>query len=124
MTAPTNKISKPILRVTLEDPTADGQLVEYTVQTDNRDAVRFDIMRARQNWPGGDVAPMLWMTVQAWSAMRRSKVEPFASMKAEAFFDVCVDLVPVDEDGNPITDPDAVGGMIAHPTNEAVASDS
>lgn len=118
------KISKPILKCLLEQPDdPDAPLTEITVQTDNRDAVRFDVMRARMNWPGGDVAPMLWMTVQAWSALKRSKATPWSTLKVDQFFDCCVDLTPVDADGNTITNPDQIGGLAARPTVEANASD-
>lgn len=105
-------IHRPILRVVVEGPA--GDLVEYTVQTDNRDAVRFDVLRAQRNWPGGDSAPMLWLTVQAWSALRRAKVGPVSELKVEAFLEACVDVEAVDEQGNPVTDPGQ--GVTAGPT--------
>lgn len=96
MTAP--KISRPILRMVIEQ---DGQLLEYTVQTDNRDAVAFDVMRPRMRWPDAEAAPMLWMTVCGWSALRRSG--QLAGVAVDKFLtDVCVDVEAVDEDGNPI----------------------
>lgn len=121
------KISRPRVRVVLE--AGDGQLVQVDVQTDNRDAVRFDVMRSRKNWPGGDTAPMLWMTVQAWSALKRSNDAQLAATFADQlkdvdkFFDACVDVVPIDADGNVIKQGGDLVGMTAAPTNAATESD-
>lgn len=119
------KISKPKVRVVLERD--DGRMVQVDVQTDNRDAVRFDIMRPRKNWPGGDEAPMLWLTVQAWSALKRAGDDApdgfvDACKDVDKFFDVCVDVMPLGEDGQPVVDLDQLmkgGGMIARPTDPA-----
>lgn len=109
------KISKPRVRVIMEQ---GEDLVQIDVQTDNRDAVRFDLLRAVKHWPGADTAPMLWMTVQAWSALKRSKVEPWGSLKVDDFMDQCVDVVPIDQDGAVITNADEIGpgAMVARPT--------
>lgn len=118
-------ITKPRLRLLLEQPGQDN-LVQLDIQTDNRDQVRFDVMRARQGWPGGDVAPMLWMTVQAWSAIKRAGLEPWSGMAFEKFNELCVDLNPIDRDGNLITDEAAMlpgAGMAADPTRPAAAPD-
>lgn len=120
------KISKPKLRLVLED--SAGDLVQVDVQTDNRDAVRFDVLRARKNWPGGDTAPMLWLAVQAWSAIKRSKLEPWASMNVDKFVEeACVDLLPLDADGNPIEGATALAAgtdaLVARPTDPAIDSD-
>lgn len=111
MTTP--KINRPRLRVVLEQ-TGTDELVQVDVQTDNRDAIRFDLLASRKGWPGADAAPLLWMTVQAWSALKRSKAEPWASMKVEDFMETaCLDVEAIDEHGQPITDPEA---MLARPT--------
>lgn len=68
MTEPV-KLSAPRIRVVLD---TGGQLTEYEVQTDNRDAVRWDMTRGREQWPAMTDAPMLWSTFMAWSAMNRA----------------------------------------------------
>lgn len=117
------KISKPRLHVILEHPDGapDGQLYELDVQTDNRDAVRFDIMRTRKGWPGGDDAPMLWMTVMAWSAIKRSKQDPWAGLDFDKFSEYCVDLVAIDKDGKALT-VDDVDKTLADPTQPVADS--
>ena len=60
----------PRVLVTIER--SDGTEAELTVQTDNRDAVRFDLLRARKGWPPMADAPLLFMTALAWLAIRRS----------------------------------------------------
>lgn len=52
------------------DGEPDG-MVEHTVRALNVDLVAFDRERARMNWPGADVAPILWVTFIAWRAMTR-----------------------------------------------------
>lgn len=77
-------LKTPIVTVVI----AEGeQLVEYTVQTDNRDAVAWDMHRNRVNWPAGTDAPMLWMTYLAWSAMRRDTSSPAATLTFDQFND-------------------------------------
>lgn len=65
------KLTAPRIRVVL-DAAGDGTLTEYEVQTDNRDAVRWDMTRGREHWPAMMDAPMLWATFMAWSAMNRA----------------------------------------------------
>lgn len=60
----------PRIRITLDDG------MEHDVQTDNRDAVRFDMLRARMGWPSMSDAPVLWATVMAWSALARAGKMP------------------------------------------------
>lgn len=83
------KLISPRVIVTLEQP--NGQLREYTVQTDNRDGVRWDLLRSRKNWPKGSDAPMLWMTVLAWSAMLRSG-EAGIEADVEKFIERCLQV--------------------------------
>lgn len=77
-------LKTPIVSVVLEQ---NDELVEFTVQTDNRDAVAWDMHRNRVNWPAGTDAPMLWMTYLAWSAMRRDGSTPAAGLTFEQFND-------------------------------------
>lgn len=93
------KISQPRLQVRLEN--ADGTVTEYDVQTDNRDAVRFDLTRVRLGWPDGQSAPVLWMTFQAWSALKRSGVEVG---KVTEFMDRCLSVQPLNADGEDLED--------------------
>lgn len=93
--AETPTLSAPRVRVLVEtDPAAP--LTEYTVQTDNRDAVRYDLMRARLGWPSGSDAPMLWLSVLAWSALKRSGA---TTEDATVYLDKIVEIQPVDADG-------------------------
>jgi len=103
-----HKLTMPKLRVLVDDsPT--GELTEYTVQTDNRDAVRFDVMRPRKSWPGSQEAPMLWMTILAWSAIKRSGG---TADTVEDYLDKIVQIEPIDEDGNTV-DPTTEDGAEA-----------
>lgn len=61
-------LTTPEFRVVLD---VDGDMAEYKVRSINVDMVSFDRERARLNWPGADVAPMLWATYLAWRAMTR-----------------------------------------------------
>ena len=103
----------PRVLVTIEQ--ADGTVAELTVQTDNRDAVRFDLMRARKSWPAMGEAPLLFMTVLAFLAIRRSDATMLPD-DAETAIDMIVDVTPVDADGNPVDDTDASGLAVVDPT--------
>lgn len=90
-------LKTPIVSIIVE---RDDELVEYTVQTDNRDAVAWDMHRNRVNWPAGTDAPMLWMTYLAWSAMRRDTSTPAAGLTFDNFNDIVRSISsakPVDE---------------------------
>lgn len=65
------QLSAPKVVVLLETPGTD-ELTEYTVQTDNRDAIQWDVSRGRRGWPAFNEAPMLYMTFLAWHAMHRT----------------------------------------------------
>lgn len=119
------KISRPRLRVVVE---RDAELVEYVVQTDNRDAVQFDLMRTRKGWPDAEHAPMIWMTSCAYTALKRSG-ELADGVTVDAFLStVCVDVEAVDNNGAPLklhgdqdddsepTDADAVPSLSAAAT--------
>ena len=94
---------------------SDGTVAELTVQTDNRDAVRFDLMRARKGWPPMGEAPILFMTVLAFLAIRRSDATMLPD-DAEKAIDMIVDVTPVDADGNPVDDSDEAGLAVVDPT--------
>ena len=82
------ELKSPIVVVTLEDP--DGVTREYTVQTDNRDMVQFDILRARKEWPKSTEGPQLWMTVLAWHAL--SRTGQIGTEKVEEFIGRCLQV--------------------------------
>lgn len=111
----TSKISSPRVRVTVEN---GDELTEYTVQTDNRDMVRWDRHRAQQKWPTAQEAPFLWMTFLSWAALSRGghTDERYADYEQR-----CLAVVSVDKDGNemkvnPETGQLEDGGIAADPT--------
>lgn len=87
--------------IELEQPgTADT--IEYTVQPDNRDMVRWDLIRSRKGWPATSDAPILWATVVAYFALRRSG--ELGDETVEAFIDRAVSVTYVNpETGEPLT---------------------
>lgn len=87
-------------------------IAEYVVQTDNRDAVRFDLLRARRNWPTGSDAPILFLTVVAYLALKRSGAQVPDDL--DAALDLIVSVEPVDADGNPSREADA--GVVTDPS--------
>lgn len=91
--------TSPIVKVTLEQ--ADGSAVEYVVQTDNRDRVKFDLISNSRGWPSAQTAPTLWITVLAWNALRRSDVD--LDMHVDKFIDKCIDVHAVNENGDRLT---------------------
>ncbi|WP_311878680.1 hypothetical protein [Microbacterium forte] len=95
------------LAVELEQPGTDDT-IEYTVEGDNRDMVRFDLIRARKGWPGSSDAPILWATVVAYFALRRSGEVP-ESETVEQFIDRAVHVTYL-KDGEPVTPEDALAG--------------
>lgn len=96
-----------------------AELVEYTTQTDNRDAVRWDMTRGRKNWPTGEDAPVLWLTFIAWSALVRAG--DFEGDFA-AFNDVTVSIRAIDIDGAPITGEDPES-LAVGPTQSGLVPD-
>lgn len=113
---PAPKIIAPQLRVVLEH---GDQLEQIDVQTDNRDAVRFDLLRERKGWPKMADGPMLWATTLAWNALRRSK-HPAITDNVEKDLDKFVSVEILDDDGQPkdvddVTEEDVTAG----PTNPA-----
>ncbi len=90
-------ISSPILTATLAD--ADGETRNYTVQTDNRNIVHFDMNRARLNLPAQKDAPQLWVTYLVWHALSIAGHLP-DNQTFEAFNGRCLDVFASDETGN------------------------
>lgn len=98
---PTYKASEIVLRAIVED--AEGARTEYTLQTDNRDRIRYELTAAKRNWPSiaSEQALFLFLTVCAWSALKRSGELP-AGLDLDTFLDRCVVVEPVKgEDGQP-----------------------
>lgn len=91
-----HKLTAPRVRVLVEREPGSTDYLEYVVQTDNRDMVRWDLLRARKQWPSTKEAPMLLMSVLAWHALKRAGE---TSDDVEAYLDKIVDVSPVDEDG-------------------------
>lgn len=95
------------LAVELEQPGTDDT-IEYTVEGDNRDMVRFDLIRARKSWPGSSDAPILWATVVAYFALLRSGSIP-QTETVEQFIDRAVNVTYL-KDGEPVTPEQAIAG--------------
>lgn len=108
------QLAFPRVRVRIERPGSDD-IVEVIVQTDNRDAVRFDLLRARKSFPGMSDAPLLWATVLAWSAVMRSD-RSLLPEDVEKALDVIVEVQPVDEDGDPVEMGDPAALVPVDPT--------
>lgn len=95
------------LSVTLEQPGTDD-LLEFIVQTDNRDMVRWDLSRNRYGWPAVGDAPVLWATVTSYYALIRSgKIK---GMTVEEFIDRAIDVRYVKPDGTTLTADDVASG--------------
>lgn len=105
------KLQQPRVRVVMEDASS-GEMTECIVQTSNRDAVRYDVVRGRKQWPGMSEAPMLWMTFCAWSAMKRGGD---TDLDFDAFNELCLEVAAVDADGE-LVKPGELG-VTANPTN-------
>lgn len=106
------RLVTPRLAVTVLENGSDE--VEYTVQTDNRDAVRFDMIRARKGYPAMDEAPILWMSVLAWSALNREgKV---GNDVERAIGEDFLSVVPLDADGNEVIGDVGAQSPTADPT--------
>lgn len=90
---------KVLVLVQLEGATEPEEL---TVQTDNRDAVQWDITRARKGWPTGPDAPMLWMTFLAWHSLKRTG--QLRDIPLDKFIESCLQVksaTPVPTDPTP-----------------------
>lgn len=101
MTTSTNITSRTELRLRVVVETGDER-TEYTVLTDNRDRVAFELLQAKNRWPAFTDAMFLGLAVFAWSALKRSGVKPYPTVAD--FVDHCPVVEPVDEDGNALAD--------------------
>ena len=106
------RMVSPRLLVTLDDGN------EYDIQTDNRDMVRFDLLKGRKQWPSMQEAPMLWVTVLAWSCMAR---ENKLAEDVEKGIDRIIAVEALDEDGNVVDldDPAIAEAVSVDPTKRA-----
>lgn len=111
------------VKAQIEQP-GSTDVTEVVIRCDNRDMVRYDLMRERKSWPQGHEAPMLWLTVQVWSALAREQHE-LAGPSVDEFINRCVLINRVNPDGSEIQldDPNA-GGDDVNPTQPGVVSDS
>lgn len=108
------RMVSPRLLVTLDDGN------EYDIQTDNRDMVQFDLKRGRYGWPSMQEAPMLWVTVLAWSCMtREGKISKDDSV--EKGINRIIAVEALDEDGNVVDldDPAIAEAVSVDPTKRA-----
>lgn len=114
------KLIAPKLRVSVEQLDG-GPAVEYDVQTDNRDMIRWERAAAKHGWPALKDAPLLWMTHLSYTALSRSGVPTGSTF--DAYADRVIGIETLDENDQPAAanDPDAlaVGGF---PTQPEVAS--
>lgn len=92
-------LKSPRVRITLETPIEDEYL-EVDVQTDNRDLIQWDAVRARKGWPTTADAPMLWTTFIAWHAAHR--VGGPVPDSFDEFRTLCVQVQPITRDGTVI----------------------
>ena len=106
------RMVSPRLLVTLDDGN------EYDIQTDNRDMVRFDLLKGRKQWPSMQEAPMLWVTVLAWSCLARESKLP---EDVEKGIDRILAVEALDEDGNVVDldDPAITEAVSVDPTKRA-----
>ena len=106
------RMVSPRLLVTLDDGN------EYDIQTDNRDMVRFDLLKGRKQWPSMQEAPMLWVTVLAWSCLAR---ENKLAEDVEKGIDKIIAVEALDEDGNVVDldDPAIAEAVSVDPTKRA-----
>lgn len=98
---PDIKLTQPVVEVVTE--AAAGELTATTVQTDNRDAIAWDLSRGRRNYPTAQEAPILWLTFLAYNALRRSG-HPVG--KFDEFLQTAVSVRAIREDGEPVTEED------------------
>lgn len=97
---------------------------EVLVRCDNRDMVRYDLLRERKGWPQGHQAPMLWLTVQLWSALTREKHE-LAGASPEDLINRCILINRVNADGTEIKPGDEnEDGDEVNPTQPGAVFDS
>ncbi|MFJ3394000.1 hypothetical protein [Leifsonia aquatica] len=111
------ELATPKVVVLIEQDGTDD-LLEYTVQTDNRDMIQWDVTRGKKGWPKFDEAATLWLTFLAWHALRRVGE---TTLTLDDFLRRTVSVSrPKDEAGNEVTDEE----MVALPTNPVAGTDS
>ncbi|GAB2558810.1 hypothetical protein [Leucobacter ruminantium] len=112
-------IASPVVTVTLQNGDEQQQI---TVKTDNRNQVKYDLLRSQKDWPGQKEAPTLWLTIIAWHALALAgpaRDEPF-----ELFNERCLEVYLSDEDGRRLTAAEVKrqAGIEADPTQPAPAA--
>lgn len=107
-----------IIRVVLDN--GDGTFTEGEVQIDGRDMRRYELVRARHDWPsysnGGE---FYWMAFCAWSALER---EGQIDEKFDAFEKRCLEASTRDENGQESNDGQAPGIFEVDPTTQENAT--
>ncbi len=92
-------IKSPIVTVVVQDGAEQKQI---TVQTDNRNQVKYDLLRATRGWPSQSEAPSLWLTILAWHALALAgHLHP--NEQFETFQDRCYEVYLSDEEGTRLT---------------------
>lgn len=102
MTVADIKLLAPKLQI-MRGPIEAPEIIE--IQTINPDLVRWDMTRAKHNWPKTEDAPQLWLTFLGWAACRREgRIGPDDTY--EKWSETVLDLQPLDdgesEAGTPI----------------------
>ena len=70
------------------------------VQIDNRDNIAFERESMRNGWGTIDKSPMTFLTVAAWSALRRAGQLPADCADVKAWMRQVISVDQVDEEGN------------------------
>jgi len=113
------QLSAPKVVVLMETAGSD-ELTEYTVQTDNRDAIQWDVTRPRRSWPVFNEAPMLYMTFLAWHAMHRTGA---TKASLDEFMKDAVEVKVLTVDGKAVAPAEAVeADVMANPTQPAAVT--
>jgi hypothetical protein len=94
----TPRLTSPHLHIVM----ADGS--ETDVQTLNADLIRYDLTRAKHNWPEGTKAPFLWLTFIGWAALRREHVLPDDVTWERFSSELCVSCTSADDEAEPDDD--------------------
>lgn len=94
----TTQLASPQIVVLIETPGTDD-LTEYTIQTDNRDAIQWDVTRAKRGWPKATDGAILWLSFLAWHALHRTGVYPGP---LDDFLKVTVEVKGVTKDGSAV----------------------
>ena len=77
---------------------------EVSAEIRNPDRVRWDMTAAKHNWPSFQDSPFLGMTFLAWAALKRTG--DYVGTWEQFRDDDCMDIVILDENGNPAGDSD------------------